>query len=189
MFISSLSSTIFLHLHLSLWLVYAFQSLSRFQISAIFEPFLRAYYENFKYKSIDSYQFKEFFLDYFKDKDTSGINWDQWFYTPGMPKYKPNFDESLAKVRTRKQYDNLFLLFHSNKLSHLKEDNENLRYFQVCSELKEKWVKWNPADSSPFTESDLANFTSGQKVEFLGQLLEEEPLRYEFYSCSIMKEN
>lgn len=110
---------------------------------SIFEPFLRAYYENFKYKSIDSYQFKEFFLDYFKDKDTSGINWDQWFYTPGMPKYKPNFDESLAKV---------------------------------CSELKEKWVKWNPVDSSPFTEADLANFTSGQKVEFLGQLLEEEPL-------------
>ena len=67
-------------------------------ITAIFEPFLRAYYEKFKYQSIDSYQFKEFFLDYFKDKDTSSINWDQWFYTPGMPKYKPNFDESLAKV-------------------------------------------------------------------------------------------
>merc|ERR1712180_502100 len=43
----------------------------------IFEPFLRAYYEKFKYQSIDSYQFKEFFLDYFKDKDTSSINWDQ----------------------------------------------------------------------------------------------------------------
>ena len=96
--------------YLNLWLVYAFQSQSRFQISAIFEPFLRAYYENFKYKSIDSYQFKEFFLDYFKDKDTSGINWDQWFYTPGMPKYKPKFDESLAKVRTRKQYDSYFCL-------------------------------------------------------------------------------
>ena len=66
--------------------------------SDIFEPFLRAYYEKFKYQSINSYQFKEFFLEYFNDKDLSKINWDQWFNTPGMPKYKPNFDESLAKV-------------------------------------------------------------------------------------------
>ena len=66
----------------------------------------------------------------------------------------------------------------------------NIYYiFQVCSELKEKWVNWNPADPSPFTEADLANFTSGQKVEFLGQLLEEEPLRYECYSSSFKKEN
>merc|ERR1712088_111994 len=51
----------------------------------LFEPFLRAYYEKFKYQSIDSYQFKDFFLDYFKDKDLSGINWEQWFNAPGMP--------------------------------------------------------------------------------------------------------
>jgi leukotriene-A4 hydrolase len=71
----------------------------KFSSPEMFEPFLRAYYEKFKYQSIDSYQFKQFFLDYFKDKDLSGINWDQWFNDPGMPKYKPNFDESLAKVR------------------------------------------------------------------------------------------
>ena len=26
------------------------------------------------------------------------IDWDTWFYSPGMPIYKPNFDESLAKL-------------------------------------------------------------------------------------------
>ena len=68
-------------------------------ISDLFEPFLRAYYEKYKYQSIDSYQFKDFLLEYFKDKDLSQVNWDQWFNDPGMPKYKPNFDESLATVR------------------------------------------------------------------------------------------
>jgi len=112
----------------------------------IFEPFLRAYYEKFKYQSIDSYQFKEFFLGYFSEKDLSEINWDQWFNTPGMPKYKPNFDESLAKV---------------------------------CIELRERWVNWNVAEPCPFLSSDLENFSSGQKIEFLGQLLEETPLSTE----------
>ena len=38
-------------------------------------------------------------LDYFKDEPKmSEIDWDQWFNTPGMPKYKPNYDDSLAKV-------------------------------------------------------------------------------------------
>ena len=27
------------------------------------------------------------------------IDWDTWFKTPGMPKYKPNYDDSLAKVQ------------------------------------------------------------------------------------------
>ena len=71
---------------------------SCFYQTGAFEPFLRAYYENFKYQSIDSYQFKEFFLNYFKNNDLSSIDWEQWFNLPGMPKYKPNFDESLAKV-------------------------------------------------------------------------------------------
>ena len=60
------------------------------------EPFLKSYYDEFKYKSIDSNQFKEYFLNYFKDKDLSAIEWDKWFHEPGMPLYKPNYDQSLA---------------------------------------------------------------------------------------------
>lgn len=63
------------------------------------EPFLKSYYEQFKFQSIDSYQFKEYFLDYFKNETKIGsIDWDQWFNLPGMPKYRPAFDESLAQV-------------------------------------------------------------------------------------------
>lgn len=63
------------------------------------EPFLKSYYEHFKFKSIDSFQFKEFFLNAFKDKPRiKEIDWDMWFYEPGMPKIKPNYDASLAQA-------------------------------------------------------------------------------------------
>ena len=65
----------------------------------VFEPFLKAYYEKFKFDSIDSFQFKEFFLNYFaSEAKTAQINWDDWFNKPGMPISKPNYDDSLAKV-------------------------------------------------------------------------------------------
>ena len=59
---------------------------------------MRSYYDHFKFQSIDSDEFKEYFLDYFKDKDLSSIDWQKWFYTPGMPDYKPDYDQSLAKA-------------------------------------------------------------------------------------------
>jgi len=68
-------------------------------ITAKFEPFLKTYYDKFKYVSIDSHQFREFFLDYFKDeKAVEKVDWQTWFKEPGMPKFKPNYDDDkLAK--------------------------------------------------------------------------------------------
>ena len=64
---------------------------------AVFEPFLKSYYAHFAYKSIDTKQFKAFFLQQFGSMDAvATIDWDTWLYTPGMPPYKPNFDDSLA---------------------------------------------------------------------------------------------
>ena len=62
------------------------------------EPFLKSYYDHFKYQTIDSYKFKEYFLKYFKDKDLSEIDWDKWYNGLGMADYKPDFDLSLVKV-------------------------------------------------------------------------------------------
>lgn len=75
-----------------------------------FEPFLKSYYEHFKFQAIDSFQFKAYFLDFFKDnqEQTDQIQWDAWFNTPGMPIYKPKFDESLAKVRFFKRKSNRY---------------------------------------------------------------------------------
>merc|ERR1719369_499124 len=63
------------------------------------EAFLKSYYQNFAYKSIDSDTFKNYFLEYFsKNEAVKDIDWDTWFNSPGMPPYKPKFDDSLAKA-------------------------------------------------------------------------------------------
>jgi len=66
--------------------------------AALFEPFLKSYYKKFMYQSINSNTFKEFFLEQFSGVDAiKSIDWDTWFNKPGMPIYKPKFDDSLAK--------------------------------------------------------------------------------------------
>ncbi|ELT87749.1 hypothetical protein CAPTEDRAFT_162472 [Capitella teleta] len=64
----------------------------------IFEPFLRAYIDEFKYKSIDTNEWKTFLYKFFKNqsKVLDTVDWNAWFNLPGMPPVKPNFDHSLA---------------------------------------------------------------------------------------------
>jgi len=65
----------------------------------VFEPFLKSYYNNFAHKSIDSDQFKAFFLEKFSGVEAvKEIDWDTWLHKPGMPIYKPKFDDSLARA-------------------------------------------------------------------------------------------
>ncbi|XP_060532916.1 leukotriene A-4 hydrolase [Cylas formicarius] len=63
----------------------------------VFEPFLKTYFDTFKYKSIETSDFKSFFENYFSEKtDISSIDWDTWLYSPGMPPVIPDYDKSLA---------------------------------------------------------------------------------------------
>ena len=60
------------------------------------------YFGAFKGKSLDSYEFKATVLEFFKpDPQASNLlsilDWDVWFYTPGMPP-KPHFDTTLIDV-------------------------------------------------------------------------------------------
>jgi len=65
----------------------------------VFEPFLKSYYEKFAFKSIDSVQFKAYFLEKFGAlENVKGIDWDTWLYSPGMPPVKPDFITSLAEA-------------------------------------------------------------------------------------------
>ena len=88
----------------------SFNILNKFSTD-VFEPFLKEYYDHFKHQSIDSFDFKSFFLEYFQRNDNlNRIDWDTWFKAPGMPKIKPRYDDSLLQVKT-----NL-----SNKIENLK---------------------------------------------------------------------
>lgn len=56
----------------------------------------------FKEKSLDSYEFKTTTLDFFQSdpeasKLLNDLDWDKWFYAPGLPP-KPRFDTSLVDV-------------------------------------------------------------------------------------------
>jgi leukotriene-A4 hydrolase len=67
-----------------------------------FDRFIPHYFETWRGKSLDSYEFKATLLDFFED-DTAvsakltEIDWDTWFYKPGYPP-KPDFDTSLVDV-------------------------------------------------------------------------------------------
>lgn len=65
-----------------------------------FDKFIPHYFTTWQKKSLDSYEFKSTLLDFFaSDADASAslskIDWDSWFYQPGLPP-KPQFDTSLV---------------------------------------------------------------------------------------------
>jgi leukotriene-A4 hydrolase len=69
-----------------------------------FDKFIPHYFEKFAEKSLDSFEFKETFLEFFnklgdeavKEK-LKEIDWQGRFYNPGLPP-KPDFDTSYADV-------------------------------------------------------------------------------------------
>lgn len=64
-----------------------------------FEPFLRKYLDTFKYKSIDTDDFKNFFEEHFKSQpEIKNVDWQAWLYSPGMPPVIPRYDTSLAGI-------------------------------------------------------------------------------------------
>lgn len=65
----------------------------------VFEPFLRAYLQEFKFKGVNSLQFKQFFLQHFSGNSAiDGIAWDTWFYAPGPPPVNNEYDTSLGQA-------------------------------------------------------------------------------------------
>ncbi|KAG5898655.1 hypothetical protein JTB14_005414 [Gonioctena quinquepunctata] len=64
-----------------------------------FEPFLRNYFETFKFKSIETSDFKDFFEQSFSDiPEITSIDWDTWLHSAGMPPVIPDYDRSLATI-------------------------------------------------------------------------------------------
>ncbi|KAF4303016.1 Peptidase M1 alanine aminopeptidase/leukotriene A4 hydrolase [Botryosphaeria dothidea] len=107
------------------------------------DRFIPHYFGKYKFKSLDSYDFKATLLDFFAgDKDASetlnSLDWNTWFYAPGYPP-KPDFDDSLVKV---------------------------------CYELADRWHAANAGDASDFkpTSDDIASWTGNQVVVFLEKI-------------------
>ncbi|KAL8783944.1 MAG: hypothetical protein Q9213_004274 [Squamulea squamosa] len=64
------------------------------------DTFIPHYFTKYKGKSLDSYDFKSTLLEFFEGdkvvtKKLSEVDWDTWFYKPGLPP-KPDFDTSMV---------------------------------------------------------------------------------------------
>nr|XP_054751062.1 leukotriene A-4 hydrolase-like [Lytechinus pictus] len=113
-----------------------------------FEGYLKAYIDKFKYRSLTTQDWKDFFLEYFHEKAAAGVfdcvEWDKWFFAPGMPPIKPKYDTCLV---------------------------------DHCTELCEKWSQVGESNFEKST-GDLESMSPSQKIEFLAQLLLKKPLTY-----------
>lgn len=115
------------------------------------DSFIPHYFTTWKFKSLDSYDFKATLLDFFtNDTEASAklaaVDWDTWFYKPGFPP-KPEFDDSRVKV---------------------------------CYDLADKWRALANSSSDKFKphKSDIEGWNSSQLVVFLQTVqLFEKPLK------------
>ncbi|KKZ59642.1 leukotriene A-4 hydrolase [[Emmonsia] crescens] len=67
-----------------------------------FDRFIPHYFTKYKELSLDSYEFKSTILDFFSSDSEAhalltSLDWDKWFYGPGLPP-KPDFDTSLVDI-------------------------------------------------------------------------------------------
>lgn len=69
-----------------------------------FDKFIPYYFGKWTNKSLDSFEFRDTFLEFFSTPEYAdlkesidSIDWEGRFYTPGLPP-KPEFDTSLADV-------------------------------------------------------------------------------------------
>lgn len=74
--------------------------LERLLGKSIFDQFIPHYFRRWSEKSLDSEDFKETLLDFFKSNTEAymkleSVDWNKWFYQPGLPP-KPKFDTSMV---------------------------------------------------------------------------------------------
>lgn len=65
---------------------------------AKFDPFIKHYFTTWRYKALDSEQFKSTFTEFYKDDKQvlESIDWDRWLHGQGLPPVIPKFDTTLA---------------------------------------------------------------------------------------------
>lgn len=62
----------------------------KWNITEVFDKFIRSYINHFARKSLDTDQLKSYLLDYFKDNEhLKTVGWDAWLNGVGMPPIIP----------------------------------------------------------------------------------------------------
>ncbi|KAL8831822.1 MAG: hypothetical protein Q9191_000646 [Dirinaria sp. TL-2023a] len=124
------------------------------------DKFIPHYFTKFAHCSLDSYEFKSTVLAFFSSDPTANtflttLDWEKWFYSPGFPPQKPDFDTSLADACYALAEKWESLSSSSSKKTNNKEDG-------------------GPADFHP-QPSDIAPLSSTQIVVFLERVQDFSP--------------
>ncbi|CAL1542751.1 unnamed protein product [Lymnaea stagnalis] len=113
----------------------------------VFETFLRAYIEKFKYQSIGTQDWKDFLYQYFASevkyqKKLNSVDWDAWLNGQGLPPYNPKYDTSLA---------------------------------DPVKALSQRWIEASDEQLDAFSPEDINNISSELIKEFISLLFLANP--------------
>ena len=141
-----------------------FHALYQFELlfgKAKWDTFIPHYFDTFKFKSLDSYDFKACLIDFFSNdaeakKKLDAFDWDKLFYAPGFP-VKPDFDQTLAK--------SCYEL--ADKWQHLITSNSSSDFRPHSSDTKD----WNSSQSVVFLEKihSFADQFSSEQIHLMGE--------------------
>ncbi|GJQ82648.1 hypothetical protein Trydic_g19665 [Trypoxylus dichotomus] len=102
-----------------------------------FEPFLRKYFDTYKFQSIVTDVFQELYRSHFANVPAiAKIDWNAWLYTPGFPPQIPDFD--MTYVRMCLDFTKRFLDWDKNSpIPFTDEDVNSLKMPQLLYFLQE----------------------------------------------------
>ncbi|KAG7196235.1 putative leukotriene A-4 hydrolase (LTA-4 hydrolase) (Leukotriene A(4) hydrolase) [Scheffersomyces spartinae] len=160
--------------------------------TAIFDAFIPHYFNKFKYKSLDTYQFMDTLYGFFDDKkdllDT--IDWNTWLYKPGMPPIKPQFDTSLVDqcyaladkwyhvITTDGDYNHHFSL----KDIELFSSNQSVVFLDTLTSMKLEWSRHVDALKSMATIYTPYSCTANSEVLFRWYYLQVKGHNTDYYT-------
>jgi leukotriene-A4 hydrolase len=117
-----------------------------------FEPFVKYYFDTFAWKTVNSDQFKDFYLNYctqngFTER-INEIDWESWYYKPGMPvNYTPKVDMTLANAA----WD------LADLLCQVDSDNIDINAIQA-EERFTTLAKWSSTQQTVFLDKVMSHF-------------------------------
>ncbi|CEP61330.1 bifunctional aminopeptidase/epoxide hydrolase LALA0_S03e00452g [Lachancea lanzarotensis] len=114
-----------------------------------FDPFIKHYFKKFQRQSLDTWQFFDTLFEFYADKRDllEGVDWEKWFFTPGLPP-KPELITTLA--------DDVYAL--AEKWILKAQTSRNKKDFE-----------------SSFAADDVKDFNSNQIVLLLDSLVQGVP--------------
>uniref|UniRef100_A0A663FBJ7 Leukotriene A-4 hydrolase n=1 Tax=Aquila chrysaetos chrysaetos TaxID=223781 RepID=A0A663FBJ7_AQUCH len=144
----------------------------------VFIGFLKAYIQQFAYKSIVTEDWKKFLYSYFKDKVDvlDKVDWNSWFHAPGMPPVKPTDLGSFSSADLKEMSSHqlieflaLLLLEAPLPVSHVQRmqqvydfnaiNNSEIRFRWLRLCIKSKWEEAIPLALKMATDQGRLKFT------------------------------